>query len=756
MKKTLLLAIGLMISNYAHWECSLSTLPPKVTPGNSSVNIEWRVKWACWEKLNEFWVFYLENGNWIKISDLAAWDNQAEYSVDWNITNKKDWEYQVRVIQHWENTNYITSKPFGIDRVPPIIRDDLWIMPTWWEILKGKVMIKWNPDSVFDTYKLSDTPIFLEYSLDWKDYKYISSSWWIANSWIFIWDTSWIDWNNVYVRLIAKDTFSNSNSNIMPDRFIVDNTAPTTPSISQINWKDIEKENNITITPIISVWEIALDAVRIAIVDTTNDKVYWAVSTKSWSLNLSWSQASITLDVLPDGKFSFWAIAYDEAWNTSEISNAVTVIRDSYPPKAPIISFAAIVNNNLRVGVTDLEKKDIDSWELTLMNWDIKVVSQSSKDSLFNLSMIPQWIYNLYVIHKDSAWNISDKSNIKKIIYDTAPPEDVKISIPTWIALYDDIDFEVSASDNVWVDIFELSIDWNKFSTSKDWKFQIKTNSFKNGMHLLQSTAKDYAWNKSSSSKIEIKIFNSLIPWHWSNNYIRSMYETWLLKGEWNTWTIDPEGKLNRASALKLITESFIWWSESYWWDFADVKQSDWFAPYVWLAYKKGIVKGYINKHQLTKIWRSWSYSDNLNLQFALKWLWYNIVANWIYDSSTIRAVANYQKAIWLTPSWDLWLNTMARLNSEEIVMNWNIITDDRSYFKPWNLVQRDEALKMILEAADLDIPPKIWQWYEKYTSFALNNWIMTWNQDWDLQLTKTVTIWEMSKMILKTKDLMK
>lgn len=745
MKKNLFLFL-LLIPFYWFADCSLSTSQPNVVQDWEVIDIEWMVQWACSDSINEFKVYYLDWENWSPITTVLAWKNKAKYSVKWDISNISSWSYKVRVLQYWDNQTYVTTDSFLIDKTPPVIRNDVWLLPSWWEVMRWDIVIKWNSDSISDDYKLWDKPVSFYYSFDNESYTPLIE--WFENSWIFVAKTSEITSDKVYLKIQVKDSNWNESFKILSKTFSIDNEPPLPAKIKEVDWLSISDNMVFNTTPSVTIWDIDFeDNLRVVVFDKDTEKVF------SSSSSLDSEELTVQLSPMSDWDYELWIITIDTAWNSTKSDFYLKFSKDSFPPTAPSVSYAAMVNNNLRVSAWDISE---EWWEFILMNWDDKLAEQSVDNKIFNISPLPQWIYNLYLLHKDNAWNISDKSNEKKVVFDTAPPRNVRTSIP-WSSIYWDFNLKLSAIDNVWIDKFAILVDWKEVWKTGETSFTLKTKDFSNWSHELKLIAHDFWWNTSESQVYSFKTFNSLIEWHWANSYIKDLFDQWILSWESDSWIIDPERQLNRASALKLITTFFdkdielSSLSDSY---FSDVESWVWYEWVVNSSYKNWIIEWFKEKHKLKEIVNSFEDNEVKNLQFVLKWLSFNLKITWNYDDETVRAVANYQNSKWLQPTWNIWLNTLFYLNNEEIVKNWEVIENDIIYFRPWDMVNRVQALKMILIASWINIPEKSWDWYEKYTSFAKKNWIMTWNDKWDLMLEKWVTVWEMSKMLLKTRDL--
>lgn len=78
--------------------------------------------------------------------------------------------------------------------------------------------------------------------------------------------------------------------------------------------------------------------------------------------------------------------------------------------------------------------------------------------------------------------------------------------------------------------------------------------------------------------------------------------------------------------------------------------------------------------------------------------------------------------------------------------------------FKPWEYVNRAEAIKMILEASKLnvykvhsDFSDISGEWFEDYVNFAWKNWIIWGYWDSKFRPSQYITRWEVAKIIIRT-----
>ncbi|MCD5382734.1 S-layer homology domain-containing protein [Candidatus Gracilibacteria bacterium] len=759
MKKLLLIiAFFLINTGFAFANCELTTDAPILTlSGENEMKIKFKTTGNCADTTNEFKIYYLKDGNYSKISSLMPGENKQFYDVKWDISNIPDGEYKIKVLQDGDVKTSVSTAFFTIDKTKPEIRDDFWVFPTGGEILKGNVVLKWNIDSVSDSYKLDDNPVSIYYSFNGGEFTKIVEN--IENSGIYVWNTKKegeeINSKNVYLKVVAKDLYGNENFLVSEKSFEIDNNPPKKLNFVKVGDENFSDKNFIlNFTPKVKITGFnEIDGeVRVSIFDDKTDKIYGNGSASNGEL-------SIQLDPLDDENYDFKILSIDKAGNRSISDETLKITRDSIPPKAPKISYAAIIKNTLRVSVEDF---DTESGTFILMNGAKILKKQDTSKNIFNVEMVPQGVYDLYVKQKDLAGNLSDSSNVKKVIYDTVAPLEVNFSIPL-VALEGSIPLNFFAVDNVGVEKIEVYVDGEKIGEAKDLKFNLNTENFSNGYHKIYAVAKDFNGNEKKSEEKNFRVFNPLKKNHWANNYIKNLYNKNILKGENNSGIIDPDAFLNRAKALKIISEFFadkikdIGDKKI---NFADVSSGVWYEKYVQDGYKNHIISGNKKSGYLQKI------SENLaktrskeeieNGQMILKSLGFNLKITGVYDAETRRAIANYQKRNGLKASGLVGVDTIRFLNFEPNVVNGIFYEDDDLYFFPGKMINRAEVLKMILQAAKVKLEDKGGPWYQKYLDFAVKNGIMSGKENGDFALGDPVTVGEMAKMILKTGDVLR
>ncbi len=157
-------------------------------------------------------------------------------------------------------------------------------------------------------------------------------------------------------------------------------------------------------------------------------------------------------------------------------------------------------------------------------------------------------------------------------------------------------------------------------------------------------------------------------------------------------------------------------------------------------------------KSYISNLYERWVFSDNENfypekslnrvelVKIVVEAFWYqknenleilpfeDINKNSWYWSYLAWAFEN-----WII-SWDSWVNT----------------------FRPWDSVNRAEAVKLVLKAANLDL--NIWNnsftdvplntWYSSYVNYAAEKWIVAWYWNWIFWPSRDVTRWQIAKIV--------
>ncbi|MBQ4528903.1 MAG: S-layer homology domain-containing protein [Clostridia bacterium] len=86
-------------------------------------------------------------------------------------------------------------------------------------------------------------------------------------------------------------------------------------------------------------------------------------------------------------------------------------------------------------------------------------------------------------------------------------------------------------------------------------------------------------------------MFTDISGYEWAKEAIEELYKKGIVNGT-SDKVFSPGRNITRAEFVKLICTAFLGNSKEYEGNFADVSESDWFAPYVASAFDSGVVKG--------------------------------------------------------------------------------------------------------------------------------------------------------------------
>ncbi len=95
----------------------------------------------------------------------------------------------------------------------------------------------------------------------------------------------------------------------------------------------------------------------------------------------------------------------------------------------------------------------------------------------------------------------------------------------------------------------------------------------------------------NNTSENTMSLFNDVALTHWAYDYIKDLYNKGIMTGT-GANSFNPEKSLTRAELVKVICTAFNITSDSYDEPFGDVTSDSWYAPYVSVAYKNGIING--------------------------------------------------------------------------------------------------------------------------------------------------------------------
>ena len=426
----------------------------------------------------------------------------------------------------------------------------------------------------------------------------------------------------------------------------------------------------------------------------------------------------------------------------------------------------------------DSEYKIIDSLNFNnLRDWIIKS----------NYKIINRWHNHSLKIKRDTKilwengnlfkWEIDKLSIVSskilpKLAFDVSPLRAINISSKTWDWIYFSIPALLTMSTKWLSKNVRLSDLYIYSYNEKTKKYDLENNkrdidSKKQTIsvevsHLTSFVLVYWETLRWSATKNKLSDFSDISN-HWSRQYIETLFWMWVLKNNDNYF---PNRNLTRAELIKIALETFDYWSggDLSNIDFWDIRWDEWFSSYLAQAVELGI----IDKPRPTSLRISYikSWYDILNVQTILKFLWYNIEITWIEDEKTTLALIKYQKDNWLTnPQWRILKWTIWKLNNEIRVKNtidnngWYI----KSNFRPWDSVNRAEALKIIIKASWINLSSwserifddvKKQDWYFKYVNTANLNKIVSWYWNWKFGPWDNVTRGQISKIAVKAYEI--
>lgn len=267
-----------------------------------------------------------------------------------------------------------------------------------------------------------------------------------------------------------------------------------------------------------------------------------------------------------------------------------------------------------------------------------------------------------------------------------------------------------------------------------------------------------------SPESIEIPFTD--IAGHFAENYIKTLYQKGVINGKTAT-KFEPNANMTRAELVKIVVGAFdipvTKVTES---SFQDVDPTAWYASYIEAAYKAGIVEGYTNissADRLTRyLWLGAKGNDVSTLQTILQSNgYYQGAVTGIYDAATKAAVTKFQNSLGWSGTGYVGKLTLPKIN-KLISANTHPSAGSSRLFRPEQVVNRVEALKIILAAAKVELKEattsfpdtKLTAWYAKYLSFAKVNGIISGRSDGKFHPTDSVTRGEAAKMIGKVLEM--
>lgn len=259
---------------------------------------------------------------------------------------------------------------------------------------------------------------------------------------------------------------------------------------------------------------------------------------------------------------------------------------------------------------------------------------------------------------------------------------------------------------------------------------------------LFASNAEAETTVSDSNSNIKL----SDISGHWAENDINTLYNLGVVKGQGDTGKFLPDSPINRAAFLKIILELFDY-------DigdidlgvtiFDDLDLDAWYAPYVHKAFQEGIIQGYkIENRQEARQKINFTSFQQYNLievsrlqNFLQEYGYTDFPATGYYGNDTKSGVEKFQKENDLEISGNLDKSTLAKMN--DIYLDAKFLEAKKTYlnyFQASKLINRAEALKIILKAAKISSPAvskaefadvPVDSWFAPFVNYAATNEIV-------------------------------
>jgi len=549
----------------------------------------------------------------------------------------------------------------------------------------------------------------------------------------------------------------------------------------------------LSIFSVVSIWDISANS---------------AFMSFHWDIKVNWSSTEtwITINAFCwDSDTKIWSITNNNPWvYWDTVSNKLLIDWKNCHEDI----FLQVVKWDL-VSWKLNSKKKFDSWDF--YRFDITVDYIAYKE-WYNLDEDDESDYdqdshtNEKVSWGYRSWYIGSYNH--SVVYDPADKADYW---PTYFDEYGNWVYKWPSSSNpswlwwensfYWWDILNYSIDpelKSDFSTyydinlekltdwefpvsvvmkSKDWKYYFKINKwtkalFKNWeaydwkinapLKLTHTAMPEHKWEQVAIRALELwkkweDIFfsesvNLFISYNWLSSYVEpnniyiysynEVTEKYVLENE--NRVIDRKNKIISIDVSHFT--KFIMTD----WKLAGIPEKNikipfkdiswhWAEWYIEDLYKKWVLANkaqynpdeFLTRAEMIKMivetfWY-WKIDDDSNIWFK------DIVKNAWYTKYLSSAVKNW-------------------------IVNWPEIS---SSFKPWEFVNRAEAIKMILEASWLEIEDAPWyftdvsdQWFKKYVNFSVKKFIDRWYSDWTFRPWNDITRWEVAKMLMKTVEL--
>ncbi len=278
--------------------------------GGSAYNITWTATDTN-IAVNPIKLEYFDGTNWLTIAESQS--NAGTYS--WTVPTINTNESKIRVTANDSagNSGYdISDNYFTIDSTSPSVTVNL---PNGTEIIKGGSVytITWTATDI----NIASNPIKLEY-FNGTNWLTITES--LSNSGTYSWTVPTIDTSESKIRVTANDIAGNSGNDVSDNNFIIDSSAPSITSITNIAAGKVGSpiEINATITDSVSginVSEVKLyynNGALISLAMTNTGSLFTAT--------IPAQSSSMTL--------TYYIVAKDIAGNSVQSSTYTASIRD--------------------------------------------------------------------------------------------------------------------------------------------------------------------------------------------------------------------------------------------------------------------------------------------------------------------------------------------------------------------------------------------------------------------------------------------
>lgn len=517
----------------------------------TSKNITWNTSWITDNIALSYLKFEYSSNWWSSWNLIWTWSNSSPYV--WNIWAISDGSnYKLRITAYdvvWNSSNQAESNIFTIDKTAPSIWAAALAFTSQIYKANTSASITWNSASITDA-NLWTTPISLQYTIDnWTNWINISSN--LSNNWSLVWTTpSWINSNQVKLKMIVTDVAGNTWQTISSSSYIIDSTLPVVNVTFAWNWWSTPQNwkyiNDSWIDITASATDNYLSNVKYTFENRTQSQYFWEWfwwSTLNWnilctdSVNL-WTNPSDCSDIshainpapITDGESYRLTVRWiDEAGNEKDY-NYIDYIWDKVAPNLTIntlswayfswsinISWTAS-DTGSNLSSTSIEiKKWTTWWNWTSWVWSQQILATSwtptSWNYIFNPSLDSDGsVYKVIITSYDNTYKTPNSTS--KTIYinkDTSWPV-----IATWVFTSSfawvkkwwtsyNLTWDTSKITSTGSSVNHISLKYNlnwtiytlSWNTANTWNYTFNLPLVDNSIKIL-ITAYDDLWNSSN------------------------------------------------------------------------------------------------------------------------------------------------------------------------------------------------------------------------------------------------------------------